>query len=104
VDLYDRGMREPLPLYCRTSAAYASGGDRAARAEWTSEWNYTKEDAEREHVLVLGGVRSFDELLEAAPRSDENGDGWDGSEPYRFGRCARRLWDGLLAVEEISVR
>jgi exodeoxyribonuclease V gamma subunit len=84
VDLYDRGMREPLPLYCRTSAAYAAGGESAARGEWASEWNYPKEDAEREHVLVLGGVRPFDDLL-----ADE-----------RFGRYARQLWEGLLAVED----
>jgi exodeoxyribonuclease V gamma subunit len=99
VDLYRRGMREPLPLYCLTSAAYAVGGEDAARREWVSEWNRDREDAEREHVLVLGGVRSFDELLAEQPRSDET---WDLSEATRFGRCARRLWDGLLAVEEIS--
>jgi exodeoxyribonuclease V gamma subunit len=104
VDLHDRGMREPLPLYCRTSAAYASGGDRAARAEWVSDWNVAKEDAEREHVLVLGGVRSIDDLLAEEPRSDESGDGWEASETTRFGRCARRLWDGLLAAEEIAAQ
>ncbi len=86
VDLYDRGMREPLPLYCRTSAAFAAGGERAARGEWLSEWNRPKEDKEREHVLVLGGVRPFDELL-----ADE-----------RFERHARQLWDGLLAVEVLG--
>jgi len=102
VDLYERGMREPLPLFCRTSAAYAKSGDGAARREWMSEWNYPKEDAEREHVMVLGGVRPFDDLLALEPRSDEHGDGWDASEASRFGRCARRLWDGLLAVEEIG--
>ena len=61
-------MREPLPLYCLTSAAYAEavaiGRDpvTAARAAWTSEWNFEAEDQELEHQLVLGGVRPFDEL------------------------------------------
>src|SRR5919108_920698 len=104
VDLYRRGMREPLPLFCRTSAAYAKEGDGAARREWVAEWNYPKEDAEREHVMVLGGVRSFDDLLALEPRSDEHGDGWDAAEASRFGRCARRLWDGLLEFEEIGDR
>ena len=69
VDLYDRGMREPLPLYCSTSAAYAEsvrrGGDAiaAARNSWESAWKYDKEDREPEHLLVLGGVQSFDEVM-----------------------------------------
>mgnify|MGYP006181008631 CR=1 FL=1 len=25
-------------------------------------------------------------------------------ETSRFGRCARRLWDGLLAIEELTSR
>jgi exodeoxyribonuclease V gamma subunit len=109
VDLYDRGMREPLPLACMASAAYAeaaaSGRDAeaAARRAWQSAWNYPKEDAELEHQLVLGGVRKFDELAEP-PRADEAGDGWDETETTRFGRYARRLWHGLLGREVLVDR
>ena len=110
VDLYDRGMREPLPLACLTSAAYAeaaAAGENAtaaARRAWESRWNYPREDAELEHQLVLGGVRTFDELVAQAPRADEAGDGWDAGETTRFGRLARRLWDGLLGREVLSER
>ena len=68
VELYDRGMREPLPLYCLTSAAHAEAVsvDRnpitAARKAWTSEWNFDREDRELEHQLVLGGILTFDAL------------------------------------------
>ncbi|MCW3047084.1 MAG: recC [Solirubrobacterales bacterium] len=110
IDLYDRGMREPLPLSCAASAAYAeaaaAGGDAvaAARKAWASEWNYDKEDKEPEHQLVLGGVRTLEELLDEPPHPDEYGDGWDVAETTRFGRCARRMWDGLLGCEEIELR
>jgi hypothetical protein len=36
-----------------------------------------------------------------APRDDEWGAGWEVSESGRFGRLARRLWDGLLDHEEL---
>jgi exodeoxyribonuclease V gamma subunit len=105
IDLYDRGMREPLPLYCATSAAYAeavaAGGDpiKPARREWLSEWSFDKEDKDADHQLVLGGVRSLEDLLAEPPRADE--DAWEIADPSRLGRVARRLWDGLLAGEEL---
>ena len=105
VDLYDRGMREPLPLACKSSAAYAQAvadgedAERAARGEWESPWNFPKEDQDPEHQLALGGIRTFDELLEQGPHDDESGEGWDGRQTSRFGRCACRLWAGLLAAE-----
>jgi exodeoxyribonuclease V gamma subunit len=110
VDLFERGMREPLPLYCMSSAAFAeaaaAGRDpaAAARKAWTSEWNYDKEDKEPEHQLVLGGVRNFDDLLAEPPGSGEEGHGWEVTETSRLGRLARRMWDGLLAHEEIETR
>ena len=84
ITLYDRGMREPLPLYCKTSAAFAASGADAARREWTSAWRRDGEDREPEHTLVLGGEVGFDEL---APD---------------FASLAGQLWSGLLAVEELT--
>jgi exodeoxyribonuclease V gamma subunit len=110
IDLYERGMREPLPLYSATSAAYAQpastedDAQAAARDAWTSAWNYPKEDAELEHRLVLGDVRRFDELLAEPPGGDERGPGWQMSETSRFGRLARRLWDGALSCEDVTTR
>ncbi|HVM15555.1 MAG TPA: exodeoxyribonuclease V subunit gamma [Egibacteraceae bacterium] len=108
VDLYDRGMREPLPLYAKTSAAWAQARhdghdpEPGADGEWTSGWSrqgerWSREDEELEHQLVLGGVVPLRALLEDQPRADE---GWHAEqEATRFGRYARRLWSGLLAHE-----
>jgi len=110
LDLYDRGMREPLPLAGLASGAYAQAAadgksaEAAGRKAWESDWNYPKEDTELEHQLVLDGVRSFAEVLEAPPRPDEAGEGWDATEITRFGRYARRLWAGLLSIEKLEHR
>ena len=109
VDLYDRGMREPAPLYCLTSAAYAaaarSGGDpvAAARAEWDGSHARPGEAEDADHQLVLGAL-DFDDLLVPRPRPDEQGPWWDPDEPRRLGRWARRLWDGLLQSEQVNER
>ena len=110
IDLYDRGMREPLPLACMTSAAYAAaahhGGDaeKAARNEWESGWAFPKEDADLEHQLVRGDISSFDDLTAEPPRADEQGEGWDDTETTRFGRYSVRLWHGLLQTEAVFER
>ncbi len=107
IDVYDRGMREALPIACMSSAAYAQAVVRgtkpeaAARSAWESTWNIDREDREPDHLLVLGGRRTLEELLAEAPRADESGDGWEAAETTRFGRYARRVWDDLLACEEV---
>ncbi len=110
VDVYDRGLREALPIACLSSAAYAAAARRganpvaAARKAWESSWNFDREDREPDHLLVFGGERTIEELLRERPRDDEQGDGWDVADETRFGRYARRIWDGLLACEEVLDR
>ncbi len=107
VDLYRRGVCEPLLLYPKTSLAWAEaaqrGADpvRAARSAWTSGWNLPGEDADRRHREVHGGMVALETLLAERPRPAEEGDGWATDEPSRLGRYARRLWGGLLAHERV---
>lgn len=108
VDLYDRGLREPLPLYCATSAAWArarrSGNDPlgAARSKWESSFVQAGEDADAAHVVVVGDRVAFARVREQEPLADETGPGWPVEETRRFDRLARRLWDDLLDHESIE--
>ncbi len=101
VDLYDRGLLEPLPLPLKTSIAYATasarmdGQDRAvfdARRAWTSD-KFPAEDAEAPHVLVWGADAAFDRVFKAASLPGEQ---W-ADQPTRFGELSLRLWTPLLA-------
>jgi exodeoxyribonuclease V gamma subunit len=106
VELYDRGMREVLPIACQSSAAYAHAaasaddGEASAQKAWETSYRFDKEDREPEHLLIYGGQVPFARLIEP-PRADEQGDGWS-DERSRFGRYARRLWDELLAREVLG--
>jgi len=112
VDLQDRGLREPPPLACVTSHAYAlalrRGADptKDANNTWTSSFDWDKEDKDREHVLLHGRVLSLEDLLDEPARPDETGPDWPatGEDTTRFGRWALRLWTGLLDVEELRDR
>jgi len=101
VDLYRRGMREPLPIFARTSELLARR-PAAAPNEWeTADVTFTREDREPEHVLRFGGVVAFADVLAERPRPDEAGDGW-GDGASRAERYAHRLWRPLLDVEARS--
>ena len=100
VDLYDRGMCEPLPLPVKTACAYAeearkNGGDWKARKEWETDrfspYGIKGEDADPAHVQAFGADAPF-ECLTTPPRDDED---WN-DEPHRLGRYAVRLWKPLL--------
>jgi exodeoxyribonuclease V gamma subunit len=91
VGLFDRGLCEPLALYCATSAAYATAPANRAATAGRKTWESAKfpgEGAEPEHQLVLGRIPPFDEVL-ADPRFEED---------------ARRLWAGVLATETVEDR
>jgi exodeoxyribonuclease V gamma subunit len=103
VDLRDRGLREPIPLFCDTSHTYveaqAEGDpDAAERAggRWTSTFDHDREDRDPAHVLVFDGERPWADVLRERPAPGEDGAGWALGEPTRFGRLARRLWDPVL--------
>jgi exodeoxyribonuclease V gamma subunit len=108
VSLYERGLREPLPIYCKASAAYAEAraagrdAERAAAAEWDSQWGHDKENKDPEHALALGGELTLADVLAEPPRPDECGEGWAAGESSRFGHYAIRLWGGLLACESVT--
>jgi len=109
VGLLDQGLCEPLPLYCKTSAAWADTPPASRAKACAGLWEPQNdlglgENREPEHQLVLGGAVPFADLLLAAPGPDEAGDGWAPGEPTRFGRYALRLWSGLLATEEVQDR
>jgi exodeoxyribonuclease V gamma subunit len=106
VELYERGLCEPLPLYCKTSAAWAETPRDKREKTCTGLWEPQNdlglgENQEPEHQLVLGGAAAFGDLLTTAPGADESGAGWVAGEATRFGRYALRLWHPILAVEEV---
>ncbi|HMJ03815.1 MAG TPA: hypothetical protein VK506_12795, partial [Conexibacter sp.] len=108
VALYDRGMREPLPIYPETSAAHVTPWQHPETA-WEGHWTRAGarvpgEQDDVDHLVVLGEQVPFAELLREPPRADEVGAGWDEREPTRFGRYARRWWSGLLAFESVRDR
>ncbi|GAB2870101.1 exodeoxyribonuclease V subunit gamma [Nocardioides pacificus] len=104
VDVYDRGMREPLPLALRTAASYAEGvrrqrmGDDAdpvalAAREWDSSDRspVPGEQDDPPHVQVWGERAPLSCLLDPA-RADER---WN-DEPSRLGQYAWRMWGPLM--------
>jgi hypothetical protein len=107
-------MCEPLPISCKTSAAYAR--DRAlgrepgeaaqeARKAWESTNSRDNENRDKEQVFVLGGELTFPEMLTfTGIPSAEEGLELDPPEPHRFGVYARLVWDGLLDLERVRLQ
>ncbi len=107
VDLYDRGRREPVPLYCNSShksaTRYRRAGDPRQYVHFEWETNpyqgFEKEDRDPYHLLVLGRQLSTDELFEEPPRDAEEA-GWADTRS-RFAAYAWRLWEPILRTERL---
>ncbi|MFV0426553.1 MAG: exodeoxyribonuclease V subunit gamma [Beutenbergiaceae bacterium] len=112
LDLYDRGMTEPLPMPLKTANRWAetAGTDdvraRAADRDWR-KGRFDGEQNDRYHELVWGAglplrpeVTQSDGrqrgLLVAYPR---DGELWN-SQATRLGQYALRLWDPILEHEQ----
>jgi exodeoxyribonuclease V gamma subunit len=109
LDLYDRGLRVPPPLYGDTTEAIARNtalnqGPWGAAKHWeTSFAAYPSDDLDPCHVAVLGGVASFDEIMQPPPTPEEAGPEWPMCQ-QRVVAWARRLWDPVLEVESGAPR
>ena len=105
LELYERGMCEPLPLFAKTSAAYAAdrldGGSveqalESAQRPWRAQRGGERDDAA--HRYLWGAGTELAALLDAAPG---DGESWPG-ETTRFGALACRLWAPLRDAEARS--
>jgi exodeoxyribonuclease V gamma subunit len=113
LEVFFLGMAQPLPLYCKTSAAYAAArvagsddADAAARQKWESNFDFEQEDKDRANQLALGGLLSYNGMVSCSgtPGADEGALTFDPAERTRFGYYARLLWDGLLVHERVISR
>ena len=114
VDLYDRGRRNPLPLYCETSLKSATGHrdhddpTHYVAKEWETEEHapLEREDRDPYHRVVLGGALPFAALLEQVCR-DADEKGWlppTAAHEARFFAYAWRLWEPILDAERWCTR
>jgi len=106
VELFDQGMREPLPLPVKSAAEYAEHRFRnadvqdsqyRAKQKWTSN-KFPGEDEDGAHLQVWGRHAPFETLLGALPGKDSK-----TGEPDRFSDLATRLWFPLLEHEQRAV-
>ncbi|MGF1645924.1 MAG: exodeoxyribonuclease V subunit gamma [Kineosporiaceae bacterium] len=112
VALRRSGLTEPLPIAAEASAAYArrrlTGGDvRAATSAAGSAWAASGPDgrghgdgSDPEHRLVWGDV-GIAEMCASPPVAGDARGPASPAERSRFGALARRVWEPLLACEEL---
>lgn len=102
VDLLDRGLRGPIPMWVNTTAEYAKrrfAGQSIDNAMSSAEATWGRQFSDGDdpsNVYVFGESSSFADLAATAPLDDECV--W-AEEPTRFGVLANRLWLPVLLNE-----
>lgn len=105
VNLRDRGLVAPLPISTGTAAAYAEkrfGGGSIEDGYESAGWAWRGDfgdGTDRSLRYVHGPTLSFGTLLDPSPLDDETD---PANEQSRFGILSRRLWDPLLAAENMG--
>ncbi|MEK8070841.1 exodeoxyribonuclease V subunit gamma [Rhodococcoides navarretei] len=105
VDLRDRGLASPLPISTGTASAYAEkrfGGGSIEDGYDSATWAWRGDfgdGTDRSLRYVHGPTLSFQTLLATVPLADETE---PSNENSRFGVLARKLWDPLLAAENMG--
>lgn len=97
VDLYDTGLRGPLPLPLKTGHAWAQATPQARRAKAEQVWAHDRFNPERDdeaHVRVWGPRAPVTVLLDPPRPGEAVGPGAD--ETTRLGALAARLWAPIL--------
>ncbi|RNI19859.1 exodeoxyribonuclease V subunit gamma [Flexivirga caeni] len=104
VDVFVRGMDEPIPLPLQTSLAYAEAlrrspeRTRAASYAGAQRWesrDFPGEADDAAQRLIHGGVIDFATLAGEQPRDDE---AWNAA-TSRLGQYALRVWPPMLAAQ-----
>ncbi|WP_052436962.1 hypothetical protein [Georgenia sp. SUBG003] len=105
VHLRSLALREPLPVPVPVACTYATAraaGDSADMALVSAEraWNgdqFLRDD--EHHVICWGPGASLDDIL-GVPTDDERA--WYPEDRTRLGVLARRVWEPLLAHEQVD--
>ena len=102
VDIYDRGMREVVPLPVKAGHAWAEAASRRRAEDWPARqaWETDRnapvpgEQDDPAYLVAYGGRASFAEVKGTARRDER----WNDASS-RLGQYAVRLWEPLLARE-----